>query len=316
MKNFIAILSLISIVISCKKEETKPSTTNNSETNPLDTNHTTKRMIWDTVFSGSSLDFREEYFAINQNTGVLAVNTPTTVKLLKTIDGGKNWDLIDTKITTLEVRSIAFQNKDLGYISFFGKGVYKTEDGGVSWSKIYDCTCGLTADSESLTILNQNEILYSTDKGATFTKQTTDFWLFQNPISSFRFGNEVYSYFAEGLLKSTDSGKTWENTNVNFSSITSITPISKLKWYLISKSNLFVTEDAGKNWEQVDNENYYYLSAAKKDTLFVNRNNNLYWTIDGKTFNKDEDYVNSINLFSIGDNILGFNNNVIYRRKY
>jgi photosystem II stability/assembly factor-like uncharacterized protein len=304
MKKSILFASLIPVLLfSCKKD------------NENDHDLEKKLIVWDTVYTGSGFDFREEYFAIDNNTGGLAVNTPTTVKILMTIDGGKKITETDTKLTTLEVRSVAFQTKDVGYISLFNQGVLRTEDGGKNWTKIYDGAGGLTANNNSFTIIDGSKVLYSTDKGATFIEQTVDFGLFQNPGSSFRFANEVYFWFFEGLLKSADGGKTWENANVTFSSISSMTAISSTKWYLTSREKLFLTEDKGINWRQVDNENYYYISAAKSDTLFINRGKNINWTKDGVTFKVDDEVTKNINMFAIGTNLIGFNNDRIFRRK-
>lgn len=276
-----------------------------------------KKNNWDVAYKGNTtLAYSNNFFVINDKTGGIAVNTPTTVMILMTTNGGLDWTEINTGITSLAVWAVDFQNKDVGYISLFEKGTFKTEDGGKTWSFIHECTCGITADINSVTLVSNYATFYSTDNGATFTEQDFDHWQFQNPTNSFRFGDKVYYYFNEGIAVSEDGGLNWLNANMNFSTILGMVPMNNTKWFLISGNNLFVTSDAGNDWQQVDNESYNHHPAAKGDTLFVNRNGYIQWTKDSKNFTIDEDEVKNINLFSIGNNLFGFSNNTLYRRKY
>ena len=276
-------------------------------------------LIWDTVYSNASLEFRQKGIVLNNTTAFIGANTPTSAKILKTNDAGKTWSIIDTKISTLEIRSIAFQSETVGYVSLFAKGVYRTIDGGATWSKINDCTCGLSADANSLSIIDQLNTYYTTDKGATFTQKSVSFTAFQNPISSFRFTNSVVAYFVEGMVKSNDGGINWSSASPQLTPVYSITPINQTKWFAIAGNNgtLYQTNNSGSSWTQVSsNASGARLMAAKNDTLFVNKGGSVYWTLDGNSFTLDHDRALDYNLLSIGNNLIGFYNGTIVKRRY
>jgi photosystem II stability/assembly factor-like uncharacterized protein len=276
-------------------------------------------LIWDTVYSNSSMEFRQKGIVLNSTTAFIGANTPTSAKILKTNDAGKTWSIIDTKIPTLEIRSIAFQSETVGYVSLFAKGVYRTIDGGNTWNKINDCTCGLSADANSLSIIDQLNTYYSTDRGATFTQKSVSFTAFQNPISSFRFTNSVIAYFVEGMVKSVDGGINWTSANPQLTPVYSVTPINQTKWFAIAGNNgtLYQTTNAGSSWTQLtSNASGARLMAAKNDTLFVNKSGSVYWTLDGNSFTLDHDRALDYNLLAIGNNLIGFYNGTIVKRRY
>jgi hypothetical protein len=276
-------------------------------------------LIWDTVYSNPSMDFRKRGVVLNSTTAFIGANTATSAKILKTIDAGKTWTILDTKVSTLEIRSIAFQSESVGYVSLFNKGVYRTVDGGGTWNKINDCTCGLSADANSLSIIDQQNTYYTTDKGVTFTQKSVPFTTFQNPISSFRFLNSVVAYFFEGMVKSTDGGINWANSSPQLAPVYSITPINLTKWFAIAGNNasIYLTNNSGSSWTQLSSiTSGANLMAAKNDTLFVNKNGSIYWTLDGSSFILDDDRIVNYNLLSIGNNLIGFSNGIIVKRRY
>lgn len=276
-------------------------------------------LVWDTVFTNQTMNFGRNGIVVNGTTAFIGANTPTSAMIIKTTDAGKTWSVIDTKIPTLQIRSIAFQSESVGYVSLFAKGVYRTVDGGANWTKIKDCTCGLTADANSMSILDQLTTYYSTDKGVTFTQKSATFTTFQNPVSSFRFNNNVYAYFVEGIAKSTDGGINWSSAIQQLSPLYSITPINENKWYanVGTTGLLYKTENAGGNWSLLPgNVEANMFMAAKNDTLFLNKNGYVYWTIDGTTLNIDHDKPLQSNLLSIGNKLIGFNNGIVVKRRY
>jgi photosystem II stability/assembly factor-like uncharacterized protein len=57
--------------------------------------------------------------------------------ILKTIDGGRTWNLIDTKITSnIDIQGIGFINATHGWIGGNSVGMYETLDGGTSWKLV------------------------------------------------------------------------------------------------------------------------------------------------------------------------------------
>jgi photosystem II stability/assembly factor-like uncharacterized protein len=120
--------------------------------------------------------------------------------IYKTTDGGKNWTKLGLEKTD-RIASIQIhpQNPKVVYVAALGalwgdseeRGVYKTEDGGKTWSKILYVN-NTTGCSELVMDPSNPEILYAA------------FWEFRRTAYSFSSGGEN-----SNLYKSTDGGKSW-----------------------------------------------------------------------------------------------------------
>jgi photosystem II stability/assembly factor-like uncharacterized protein len=57
--------------------------------------------------------------------------------VLKTIDGGRTWNLIDTKVgKNIDIQGIGFIDANHGWIGGNSQGMYETKDGGLSWKLV------------------------------------------------------------------------------------------------------------------------------------------------------------------------------------
>jgi photosystem II stability/assembly factor-like uncharacterized protein len=54
----------------------------------------------------------------------------------RTADGGDHWDLIRLP-TTLDAQTVSFASPEVGYAGSPASGLYRTDDGGVTWSYVY-----------------------------------------------------------------------------------------------------------------------------------------------------------------------------------
>ena len=170
------------------------------------------------------------------------------VKLLKTIDGGKNW----TVSTIYELGNHAsysikaFDSNTAWINASSGGGVFKTVDGGKTWDK-------------NLKSYYSGRYLHFFDKLNAFSRN---------------FGN--YSY-------TTDGGDSWTNKNINFENQESVGQLSiatenfslgDTSWFGTNSGRVFRSTDRGKNWLPfaiAKNRTYLHITSIS----FIDSKNGL-----------------------------------------
>src|ERR1051326_6053654 len=168
--------------------------------------------------------------------------------LYKTFDGGTNWKKVGLD-SCERISKIAIDptNSDIVYVAVPGalwsdsknRGLYKTTDGGKSWSKIlYSDT--KTGCADVVIDPKKPNIIYAS------------MWQFRRTPWSFMSGGK-----GSQLLKSTDGGKTWKKIQNGFDGqelgriCLAISPSDPNKLYAIAESAntaLYSTNDGGENW--------------------------------------------------------------------
>jgi photosystem II stability/assembly factor-like uncharacterized protein len=90
-----------------------------------------------------------------------------------------------------------------------------------------------------------------------------------------------------GVLKSTDGGITWTESNTGMGNATVgrliIHPSDPDKLYAATSAGVFITTDAGQNWTQQISGNFKEVVFKTDDpqTIYASKNGNFYKTIDG-----------------------------------
>ncbi len=177
--------------------------------------------------------------------------------LYRSKDGGVNWKKMgfenSERISSIEIHP---ENTDIMYVGVLGalwsdneeRGVYKSEDGGMTWSKILyvdpKTGCGdVVMDPEN------PEILYAS------------MWEFRRTAWSFNSGGEN-----SALYKSTDGGKTWNKIHNGFPKgqmgriAFAIAPSDSKILYAVletedeTKRGLYKSEDAGASWKMMNGD--------------------------------------------------------------
>ena len=168
--------------------------------------------------------------------------------LYKTVDGGRNWRKVGLD-STEHISKIAIDpsNPDVVYVAAPGplwsnskhRGLYKTTDGGNSWSKILFVDAKTGCADVIVDPKNSNIIYAST-------------WEFRRTPWSFSSGGK-----GSGLFKSVDAGKTWKKIQNGFDGqelgriCLAISPVETNKLYAIAESKntaLYATKDGGESW--------------------------------------------------------------------
>jgi photosystem II stability/assembly factor-like uncharacterized protein len=172
--------------------------------------------------------------------------------IYKTSDGGKNWAKMglekSDRISSIQVDP---KNSNIVYVGVLGalwgdsqeRGVYKTTDGGKTWSKIFYVN-EKTGCSELIMDPSNPQILYAS------------FWEFRRTAYSFNSGG-----LSSALYKSTDGGATWNKIHTGFPAgklgriAVTIAPSNPKIVYAVIESEkaeqkgLYRSDDGGQNWK-------------------------------------------------------------------
>lgn len=120
---------------------------------------------WKKVFSDKTIGGRlwKMQFLTNQIAygSIEAMHEPDTIAIIKSIDGGNSWQIIGVgrepsqKIT----QSVGFITPMRGWVGGWYNGVYETQDGGISWTKIE--ITNFTEDVNRFFRLDSNDMIAS-----------------------------------------------------------------------------------------------------------------------------------------------------------
>lgn len=170
--------------------------------------------------------------------------------LYKSTDGGSNWKKLGLD-STEHISKIAIDpnNSDVVYVAAPGalwsdskhRGLYKTEDGGKTWNKIYFVN-DKTGCADIIIDPKNSNVLYAS------------MWQFRRTPWSFLSGGK-----GSGLFKSTDAGKTWKKIQNGFDGeelgrvCLAISPLQTNLLYAIAESKntaLYMSTDGGESWKK------------------------------------------------------------------
>ena len=217
------------------------------------------------------------------------------VGLFATNDGGKSWALIQDPTSPAEMQSfpktgLAFADADTGWLTRDGQGVdavahvIKTEDGGVTWTRIdldgpdgssswYDAhACGtyspvafspksllvLVKCLDNATFKVEQDYLYATSDGGQTWKVVTlpAAFAVEDPPAGGLFFSDAQKGLALGreIFGTADGGKTWSaRKQVNWDGQFSFVDINT-GWAIARNAGqiaLVKTVDSGKTWQEI-----------------------------------------------------------------
>ena len=177
--------------------------------------------------------------------------------LYKSIDGGSNWTKIgfekSERIANIIVNP---ENSNEVYVGVLGalwgdseeRGVYKSTDGGATWEKLLYVNTKTGCADLAMDPTNPN-VLYAS------------MWEFRRTGWSFESGGAN-----SALYKSTDAGKTWNKIHNGFPKgnlgrlAIAVAPSNPKVLYTVieaekdERKGLYRSNDAGANWEQLNND--------------------------------------------------------------
>lgn len=230
--------------------------------------------LWKSTTGG--VNFRPIFDDYNQSIGAVEIDQerPDTVwvgtgepwtrnsisigdGVYKTTDGGKTWKHLGLKDTEHIAEVLIHpENPNVVFVAALGhlwdaneeRGLFKTEDGGKTWTKIFYIDENTGCADITINPENPNE-MYAT------------MWDFRRTAYSFRSGGK-----GSGLFKTTDGGKTWNKITKDLPSgilgrmAVEIAPSNPKTVYLTvecekeSEKGLYKSTDAGKSWKLVSTD--------------------------------------------------------------
>lgn len=211
-----------------------------------------------------------------------------THDIFKSTDHGMTWENIGPPLAGKKTGPFQFIDENIGYVIAGGEHisdpkefVYKTTDGGLSWSP----TNGgnpLEADIgiNSIYFLNEQNGFASGNRYAANKRvfRTTDggaTWVLvgEKRLTKMQFSSDEVGYgigrLDNILYKTTDSGATWEELFVADAEITDLDFVNPNYGYIITiGSHMYKTENAGTDWQELEAS----PSSVLKNVDFVTNN--------------------------------------------
>lgn len=171
--------------------------------------------------------------------------------ILKTTDGGTNWQQKDAGTTTNLIK-VQFVNPQIGFALGTNGALLKTTNGGENWTTLLaDQTdtfaTALSCANETVIYISQNyELKKSTDGGTTFQTMNTS-------IGRMQFIDEQLGYAIgdQSLQKTTDGGNTW-TTVLTTNYVYDFFFYDENNGFINDSSGLSKTADGGLNFTLLD----------------------------------------------------------------
>uniref|UniRef100_UPI003BA6B7C7 WD40/YVTN/BNR-like repeat-containing protein n=1 Tax=Emticicia sp. TaxID=1930953 RepID=UPI003BA6B7C7 len=208
--------------------------------------------------------FTDFYFSdiqfVDENNGFLLGNKNSRPYILKTIDKGVTWQVIDVNFPYQGFEDLYFIDGQTGWIAGSGKSILKTTDGGFNWFvQAMDFGSGINfnsiffANTQNGWAVGNNGYVYLTSDGGnnwferradTFRSLRAVYFVNQHKGFVVGEGGEVFS--------SVDGGNSWsevtEITDKLTTLYTRIQFVDELNGFIFGGSIILYTNDGGITW--------------------------------------------------------------------
>ena len=243
------------------------------------------------------------YF-VNQNTGFIVAGALKYFYLFKTTDGGINWAIKDSLITTdntVRWYDLSFYNNSLGAIVSSKKNLQKyTTNGGETWALSTAITDNFFANQKAVKWLSSNSVVSlgegnefngvpvpiykSTDGGINWVKKNQSVITCFDRIKDayFKNGNEGIGVGSNGfykgfVIKTSDAGETWSTSETGYaSSFYALGGFNNTLYGLGPSSHVLKSTDFGDNWKMLP-----FTSPTSIDGIYFDKGKGFALTRSG-----------------------------------
>ncbi|MFC1561891.1 YCF48-related protein [candidate division KSB1 bacterium] len=176
--------------------------------------------------------------------------------VLKTTDGGEHWETYQVNGSGWEIH---FTDELNGVV--LGASIYATDDGGVSWERVYTpgnhiLSMHIAEDGAGYAVGDYGQILQTSDGGKTWAQNTKGYFNNLNAID-FINRNTGWACGDNIILHTTDGGTTWsEQYCESYVGGIDIDFTGENHGWIAGESSagaaLFHTTDGGEHWEVIN----------------------------------------------------------------
>jgi photosystem II stability/assembly factor-like uncharacterized protein len=235
---------------------------------------------------------------IPENENIAYCITGSEGKLVRTVDAGRTWQVVNQEMSDLNGISIRPQGGETLYVS--GDGLFVSSDGGSTWVESGDGlgsgTLELSVNPTDPSILYVQDIssylFRSIDQGQTWTLINEE----GNRLAIDADGSTLYRLAelegAAGLLISKDRGDTWESIETPTSRLQGLAthPTHEGMVFIYSRHyhpHLYLSPDYGQSWEAIENfedlfQPFFYFDRDQGERVYaVSRELRASWSMNG-----------------------------------
>jgi photosystem II stability/assembly factor-like uncharacterized protein len=293
---FIVGIVILPFFFSCKKNS------GNSSNNPVDTLGTG----WKKVFFVDPADLQDIFFV--KNTGF----TVSTTAIYKSVDAGNSWTKLnetapsftnigmgsetnaafvvaprfvlsthtagasfDTSLVDdYSLTDVFFVDSTTAYLA--GRGIWKSTDGGVHWTKLYTFTTDSTGykalyflDEQRGWVVRKDGLYATSNGGVNWNKITTTGLYFSNGGNVF-FRTSTTGFITDDVFfgRTNNGGASWEKNVIGTSTYHDIHFVTDNIGYLTDGQRIYKTTDGGITWKT----EVFLASASLLEVHFTDAN--------------------------------------------
>lgn len=193
--------------------------------------------------------------------------------------------------------AVRFTSQNTAYTITTAGKIFKTEDGGNTWTQqdsgtemhLYDMFFfndlhGYIVGGDAI---NEGIILKTTDGGSTWLSAN-----FQVRLSNIYFINDLIGFIAgRKLFKTLDGGTTWNEVDLGYSAYSSINFFDESTGLLSAGNDVLKTIDGGNSWVSLNNINAAGKIQILNNLAFLHNYSDIFKTHDrGNTWQKTEHF--------------------------
>jgi photosystem II stability/assembly factor-like uncharacterized protein len=240
---------------------------------------------WNEVVTGHKGTFHQMNF-ISDQVGFALTDEP---ELLKTVDAGASWEVIDLPFDSSYFSDLFFLNENTGFICSHPHTLLKTSNGGQDWTSYsfdtlnYISSADFFNAEEGWVVGSQGFAARTNDGGDTWKVFTLPSWGlvdvdFINPLTGFIISNSGEAY------RTKDGGNEWESLGLSIEMAHNVQFTDTLNGWITSDNNVFRTYDGGDSWYQMLDNNSNNFQHQFTGFFALDTSNAWVCTMDGRIF--------------------------------
>ncbi|MCF7569227.1 T9SS type B sorting domain-containing protein [Sabulilitoribacter arenilitoris] len=212
--------------------------------------------------------------------------------LYKSTNMGQSWSESNVGIAAQQIESLNYNSNYL-FAGTDNQGVYRTADGGVTWSNVSNGLNALNSQTvtdivvvgEDLYLATGGGVYSSTDDGASWVRKFNPGINKSAQALDYDDGVFVTAVNGNGVYISQDMGSSWVLVNTNGINIDTSYESIIIKGNTIvvstADSEIFVSEDLGSNWKNVSIPIGFFIASDfefENNRLYVATTQGLYFS--------------------------------------